>query len=434
MLLIYLSKKSTRSDYVFDLIFRHDLGIPYRITTDVDEFESHQEEKMNYSDSTKSNALFIKPSTLLFENNITTHGIKMVEKHQTKVFFANEDDDLGFDIFSAVFYMVSRYEEYLPFIADEFGRFTASDSLAFKNDFLQKPVVDIWINIFKNLLLEKFPSLKIKSGEFDAIFTYDIDVAYKFKGRGLARVIGGSLKDLALFKFKNILNRSKTLLKRQEDPWDVYDGLKESIVKNRLNAIFFFLLSDRTKHDHNLDCKIPLMKSLIKNVSAYSEIGIHPSFYSSDIPEKISLEKERLEDLLGEKIIKSRQHFLRFRLSETCNALLAAGITEDYSMGYPDVPGFRMGTSKPFYFYDLKNEKMTDLKIFPVTSMDATFVYYSKKSPEKALVEILDLLKEIKKVDGVFIPIFHNDHLGENKKWKLVHEKVVMQVKSYLKK
>lgn len=434
MLLIYFLEKSTRCNYVFDLIFKHQLGMPYRCTVNVDEFESHPGEKINYSKSRGANGFFIKSSPLLFENNITTQEIEIVEKHQTKVFFANEDDDLGFDIFSAVFYMVSRYEEYLPFAPDEFGRFRASNSLAFQNHFLQKPVVDIWINSFRDLLMEKFPSLKIKPPEFDAVFTYDIDVAYKFKGRNPGRVIGGSLKDLAKFKFRNIINRTSTLLKRQKDPWDVYDGLKESIFKNKLNSIFFFLLADKTKHDRNLDYKSPMMKSLIAEITTYSGTGIHPSFYSSDFPEKISVEKARLEDLSGEKIIKSRQHFLRFYLPETYNALLAAGVTEDYSMGFPVASGFRAGTCKPFYFYDLKNEKMTELKIFPVTCMDATFVYYSKKSPEKALVEILGLMKEIKKVGGIFIPIFHNDHLGDNQKWQMVHDKIIMQVKSYLNK
>jgi hypothetical protein len=65
---------------------------------------------------------------------------------------------------------------------------------------------------------------------------------------------------------------------------------------------------------------------------------------------------------------------------------LEAGITEEYSMAFPEAPGFRAGTCKPFYFYDLKNEKVTDLKIFPVTCMDATFVYYLKQSPEKSFM------------------------------------------------
>ena len=434
MLLIYLSKNSARCYYVFDLIFKYELGILYRVTTDISEFERHSEEKISYADWRNGDSFFIKASSLLFETGIRKQEIEIVEKHETNVFFANEEDDLGFDIFSAVFYMVSRYEEYLTFSPDEFGRFKASDSLAFQYKFLQKPVVNIWINIFKELLLKKFPSLKIKSQTFDAIFTYDIDVAYKFKGRSLGRVIGASLKDLATFRFRNIIHRKMVLLKFKKDPWDVYDDLREKISKNNLQSIFFFLLADKTEYDRNLGYKSSSMKSLIKGIDAYSKVGIHPSFYSSDFPEKVSVEKKRLESMTGQKILKSRQHFLRFRLSDTYNSLLEAGITEDYSMAFPEAPGFRAGTCKPFYFYDLKNEEVTDLKIFPVTCMDATFVYYLKQSPEKSLMEILNLLKEIKKVNGVFIPIFHNDHLSDNRKWKMVHDKIIMQVKSYFKK
>jgi hypothetical protein len=226
-------------------------------------------------------------------------------------------------------------------------------------------------------------------------------------------------------------------LKIQKDPWDVYDNLKETIIKNSLEAVFFFLVADKTKHDRNLSYKNSLMKSLIQKIESFSKIGIHPSFTTSDFPEKISTEKERLENLSGEKIIKSRQHYLKFKLPDTYNSLLSAGIKEDYSMGFPEVSGFRAGTCKPFYVYDLKNEKITDLKILPVTCMDATFIYYSKKSPEKSLLEILNLLKETKKVEGTFIPIFHNEYLGknrDNKKWRMVHDKTIMQINAYLKK
>jgi hypothetical protein len=437
MLLIYLPQISTRATYVFDLIFNQDLGIEYRATTDIKAFEQHSAEKINYSNSPKEEGVFIKPSPLLFEDGIKKQKIKVVEKYQTKILFPNDEDDLGFDIFSAVFYMVSRYEEYLPFIPDKFGRFKAADSLAFQNNFLQKPIVNIWINILKNVLQEKFPSLKTKSSEFNAILTYDIDVAYKYRGRSPGRIIGASLKDLSTFKIKNIIDRKKTLLKIQKDPWDVYDNLKETIIKNSLEAVFFFLVADKTKHDRNLSYKNSLMKSLIQKIESFSKIGIHPSFTTSDFPEKISTEKERLENLSGEKIIKSRQHYLKFKLPDTYNSLLSAGIKEDYSMGFPEVSGFRAGTCKPFYVYDLKNEKITDLKILPVTCMDATFIYYSKKSPEKSLLEILNLLKETKKVEGTFIPIFHNEYLGknrDNKKWRMVHDKTIMQINAYLKK
>ncbi|HEY5392560.1 MAG TPA: polysaccharide deacetylase family protein [Hanamia sp.] len=437
MLLIYLPHFSERCDYVFKLIFNQQLGIEYAVTNDINNIQNYSEEKINYSSAKISNELFIKSAPLFFEKEIKKQGIIIGQKDQTLVLFPNEEDDVGFDLFSSVFYLVSRYEEYLPFEPDKFGRFKATNSLAFQNNFLQIPIVDIWINIFKDQLEKKFPSLAIKSTTFNAIFTFDIDVAYRFKGRSFGRNLGSLTKDIFKLKTNNIKKRFRVFSKKEKDPWDVYEALEKKIIKNNFPSIFFFLLADKSNYDRNLDPQNPIMKSLINKVKSFSDIGIHPSFYSSDEPGKILIEKERLVNLSGKQITKSRQHFLRFIFPSTYNELLNAGIFEDYSMAYPETPGFRAGTSKPFYFYDIKNEKATSLKVFPVTCMDATFIHYLQKSPEKSLVEILNLLKEIKKVNGTFIPIFHNDNLGEKgeaKKWKSVHDSLVIQVRSYLKK
>ena len=437
MLLIYLPHFSERCDYVFKLIFNQQLGIEYTVTDDITVFQNYRDEKINYSSAKINNEFFIKSATLLFEKEIKKQEIIIGQKDQTLVLFPNQEDDLGFDIFSSAFYLVSRYEEYLPFDPDKFGRFKATNSLAFQNNFLQIPIVDIWINIFKDQLQNKFPSLLIKSTTFNAIFTYDIDIAYRFKGRSFGRTIGSLTKDIFKLKINNIKKRLRVFSKKEKDPWDVYAELEKKILKNNFPSIFFFLLADKSKYDRNLDPQNPIMKSLITKIKSFSDIGIHPSFYSSDHPQKILIEKGRLENLSGKQITKSRQHFLRFTFPSTYNELLNAGIVEDYSMAYPETPGFRAGTCNPLYFYDLKNEKATNLKIFPVTCMDATFIHYLQKSPEKSLMEILNLLKEIKKINGTFIPIFHNDNLGEKgeaKKWKSVHDNLVMQTRSYLKK
>ena len=433
MLLIYLHEYSTRSHYVFDLIFKEELGIAFQITSNVKEFEAYSDEKINYSDARISNWFFIRASSLLFEKEIKKQEIIVAEKNDTKVLFPNEGDDLGFDIFSSVFYLLSRYEEYLPFKADKFGRFKASDTLAFQNDFLQKPMVNIWIEIFKKALKNKFVQLEFKSTAFTTIVTYDIDVAYKYKGRSFGRTLGSAVKDVIGFSVQNFKKRIQTLLQSKKDPWDVYDELQKMIDQNELSSVFFFLLADKSEHDRNLNYQNPVIKKLVNQIKTFSEIGIHPSFHTSSFPEKILIEKERLEKLSTEKINKSRQHYLKFKLPDTFNALLQSGITEDYSMGFPEVPGFRAGTCKPFYFYDLKKEKKSPIKIFPVTCMDATFIYYLEKSPEKSFMEMLNLLKEVKKVNGTFIPIFHNDILGGNEKWKSVHDKMIQQIKSYLK-
>ena len=430
MLLIYTPKNSERCQYILELIFKHELGIEYRVVTDYEQFNVHHEEKINYSNSRLPDSFFINASSLLFEKNIHQQNIIVTRKGQTKILFANEDCDLGFDIFSSVFYMVSRYEEYLPFTPDSHGRFKASDSLAFKHNFLQQPVVNIWINLLKNNLQQRFPSLKIKPSLFHAVVTYDIDVAYKFKGRDTFRTLGSTTKDILKLKFKNIYQRFATLLNFQKDPWDVYNYLRETALIAKLKPIFFFLVADKSTNDRNLDYKNPHVKSLIKNVMEFSEIGIHPSYTTSEFPEKIAKEKERLEQISGKEITKSRQHYLKFILPHTYRSLIAAGITEDYSMGFSEIAGFRAGTCKPFYFYDLKEEKITHLKIFPIAMMEGSFMK-NKKSPEQSSQEILNLINEVKKVQGTFISIWHNHTVSETseyKKWKRIHDKMIQTI------
>ncbi len=435
MLLIYLPKKSSRCDYIFDLIFLKELEIKHRVTADMTEFKDHAEEKINYSDSRVAGTFFIKASPFLFENEIKKQDIKVAQNHGTKVLFPNENDDLGFDIFSAVFYLVSRYEEYLPFTPDQFGRFKAADSLAFKNGFLHLPVVNIWINIFKNALQNKFPSLQIKPSCFTAILTYDIDVAYKYLGRNFVRTTGSALKDILSFKIKNMRERFDVLRENETDPWAVYIYLTRTILINNLSSIFFFLLADKSRHDRNLNYHNRTMKRLVYDVAKFSEIGIHPSFYSSSFPEKILIEKERLEKISGKRITKSRQHYLKFILPDTYNSLLAAGITEDYSMGFSQTPGFRAGTCKPFYFYDLKKEKATKLKLFPITFMESTVMNNSSNADE-AFQKIAALLEEVKKVNGTFISLWHNHTVSETDEYKdgrNVHEKMIQKLADSLR-
>jgi hypothetical protein len=434
MLLIYLPAVAPRCEYVFELIFREELDIQYQVTTDLEIFEAHEQEKINYSFKRNKQEYYIHASSFLFGNGIKEIEISAEKKFGTTVLFSNDTScDLGFDIFSAVFYMVSRYEEYLPFTPDKYGRFKASDSFAYRNNLLQLPVVNTWINIFRKILVEKFSHLKLKSSSFNYIITYDIDIAYAFKGRSLARLIGSTVKDILALRFKNIFNRIRTVVNIQKDPWDVYDVMQDTIVENKIHSIFFFLLADYSRHDKNISYTHPLIKELITRVSTFSEIGIHPSFKSFVIPEKIQVEKKRLESLSGEKIHRSRQHYLRFSLPGTYNHLADAGIKEDYSMGFSDMPGFRAGTCKPFYFYDLKNERPTGLKLFPVTFMEGTFIDYLKISTGEALEYIFKLIEEVKNAEGTFISIWHNHTLSETnmyKGWRYVHDRMIERILS----
>lgn len=433
MLLIYIPSISPRAKYIFEIIFQEHLGIPYSITCDKNEFEKYPKEKINYSCSRINNSFFIKCSNLLFENNITIQKIPVGEVESHKVLFPQSDCDLGFDIFSASFYMLSRYEEYLPFTPDAFGRFKAIDSLAYQHNFLEIPIIDIWIMLLREKLVEHFPTIQFNpTKHFKALLTYDIDIAYQFKGRNLYRTIGATFKDVLQFNFKNILLRIPVLLKTKKDNWDVYDELQSTIQKTHFSSLFFFLVGKPSKFDRNLNAESSLMKQLIKRIAAFSEIGIHPSFQSNQYEEQLRFEKEKLEQISQQKISKSRQHFLKLQFPKTYSNLIDLGIKEDYTMGFPEMPGFRAGTCHPFYFYNLEKEEKTQLRIFPASCMDATFKYYTKISPEKALAEIKKIIDCIQNVNGHFISIWHNDNLEKtsNKDWRWCYQEMMQYLQT----
>ena len=150
-----------------------------------------------------------------------------------------------------------------------------------------------------------------------------------------------------------------------------------------------------------------------------------------ELKEKETEKQKNVVEEKNKQITKSRQHYLKFKLPDTYNQLAAAGIMQDYSMGFAETPGFRAGTCKPFYFYDLRNERSTLFKVFPITCMEASFLYYSKRKPAESLDIILALINEVKKVDGTFISIWHNNTVSDDgifKEWKWVHNEMIKRV------
>ena len=422
-LLILVSNVSPRVEYIFDFIFKTQMGLAWDVTTSASDFENYNGPKINYTSNRIGEHLFIKEYGLLTETGINSHEINVTENGDTKIFFQQECDT-GFDIFSAAFYLLSRYEEYLPYTTDDYGRFKETSSLAYKNNFLRIPIIDTWVKNLKDILKERFPQLNFKTKRFNAIMTYDIDVAYKYKGRGFFR-IAGSLVKHGLKDPGSLKDRMATLRGKIKDPWDVYDNLKDLLKKYELPSIFFFLVGNRSKHDHNLFYKNAEMQNLVKKIQSFSEVGIHPSYNTSLNNDLIDSEKNRLEYLTKVSVTKSRQHYLKFSLPNTFSELSHLGIKEDYSMAYAESSGFRAGTSFPYFFYDLNNEKVVSLKMFPSVCMEVTFKDFLNASPEDFLKECKYLADEVNKVNGTFISIWHNNTLGNDNSqsgWLDAHE------------
>jgi hypothetical protein len=196
--------------------------------------------------------------------------------------------------------------------------------------------------------------------------------------------------------------------------------------------IFFFLVSEYTTYDKNISINNNHFQSLIKGIADYVPVGLHPSYFTMRKELKLKKEKKRLENIINTPITKSRQHYLRVDLPETYQNLVDLEVAEDYSMGYSQQYGFRASTCTPFYFYDMEFEIQTPLKLVPFAVMDVTLKDYLQFSNRKTLATILELAKEVKKVNGTFVTLMHNEtfnKFGRFKNWQLMYEKMVKAIK-----
>ena len=428
--MIYTAEDSPRLRYVAGIIIGDILGLKWDLITDRRKLGKH--DVINYTAENLKDSFRIIPSTILFEKRIEKKEITIEKWRNLPVFFQTASgSDLPFDIFAASFYLISRYEEYLDHVPDEYGRFNASSSLAFRSGFLGIPVVDLWVREFARELLKKFHTLAFKRHDFKAVVTFDADEPFEYLGKGIIRSLGGLLRDLTGNE-RNAGERYKTVTGEKPDPFEVFDYITECIDRSHSDAIFFFPVGDRSKHDHNPSWKNADYRSLILRLARKYRHGIHPSFSASDSLPVMEKEVKRFNSIIDSDEKISRFHYLRLKLPLSYRILIDAGIEEDFSMGYHDEPGFRAGIARPFYFYDIENESTTKLKIIPFQMMDATMIKYKKVDSKASLEIIQGLISEVRKAGGLFATIWHNTTLLDNdegRPWRNVFESMLKEMK-----
>lgn len=393
--------------YICTFIFAEQMRIEYEITIDSERFSLHSGPKLNYSKSRiTTEEFFIQSHELLFETQIKEQVVDCFTTNGNKAFFKTEQSDFSFDVIAAAFYLLSRYEEYLLHEKDMYARYDYENSLAYREGFLNLPLVNIWIQDLGKSLKEKYPALNIQNTVFTFEPTYDIDIAYSYKHKGFFRNIGGFIKDPSMERIKVIIGMAK-------DPFDCYDWLNQLHQQHDLKPIFFFLVAERTsQYDKNINPNKEAMWKLVKRHAKKYKVGLHPSWQSGDDKSLIKKEKELLEAMSDKALNCSRQHFIRFNLPEGYNHLINAGITNDYSMGYGSINGFRASVASVFYWYNLGNDMVTDLRVHPFCFMDANAFYEQRQDPQQTLEELKHYLAICRQVNGTLNIIWHNNFLG----------------------
>lgn len=407
---IYSPKSSAALSFVLDFVFDEFYGCGYEVVSEVNELY-YDGVIINYSEALIENALQIIPNNYLFASDLKDYPqVEFSEWKDIPIFFET-NGTVPFDLFGAVFFLLARVEEYTNLKRDAHNRFSAEFSI-FATDFIQRPVIDEWLVELKKEF-QNGAELTFAERQFKWINTYDIDVAYAYRFRTLKHVFAAAARNILRGDLNSFFTRFKVLLGNKKDPYDTYEFQREVSTKYADETIYFFLLGDRSKYDRNLPYSNVGMKSLIQSSENFARIGIHPSYISGEKQGQLSVEINRLSNIASKEIIASRQHFLRLNIPLAYRNLIESGISQDYSMGYADMPGFRSGTCTPHYFFDLERKSKTTLRIFPLVLMEGSLRDYLGLDQPQAETMIYLLIDRVKAVEGSFISLWHNDSLAD---------------------
>ncbi|MDR1698650.1 MAG: polysaccharide deacetylase family protein [Prevotellaceae bacterium] len=429
MILIYTEKRTPRVEYIFNQILCNILGFKITFTQDLQEAQQASLPVINYSNALMANAIQVKPAGLLTQKGIDGNlKPEVLVGKKRKIMFCTNRETLEFDLFSAGFYLITRYEEYVNREVDKHGRFIAQNSIAFKNQFLVEPLVDQWANDFKEQVLAKFPGTPCNQPEFRFIPVIDIDNTFAFKHKGFIQNTYGLLHDLFKGEYKLVKIRLKTLFRLQEDPFYRFNFMTELHDYYKLTPLYFVLRGGYGTYDRLTIYPSWSEHQKLRKLARTDIVGFLVSYKSAFNLHLIKKEIRKLERIAKKKILLSRFHCARFHLPESYRMLVKLGVQKDFSMGYASVVGFRASTSFPFYFYDLERETVTSLQVHSYVIMDRTLKDVLKLQRREVVGIARTLADRVAKVNGVYMTVFHNEafsKLPEWEKWRDVYRAIL---------
>ena len=334
------------------------------------------------------------------------------------------------DWWSWLFWMTTRLEEY-KFGKDErdvFGRINGRSTLAFQEKWLARPEVE-----FRVIEWAKSCRLFHATSDYQLVPTVDVDSAFAFRHRSIFMTIAATAQDVLKGRWQRFGARVNTLRGAESDAYDTYEWLEQLHEKMGLRAIYFFLLANRGRYDRGLSWKSSGLQVQIQSLQKTADVGIHPGFaaHESSSAEEMKTEIVRLTKITGEKVVRSRQHYLLQQPGTSWRRLESMGLKEDHTLGFADVIGFRSGMSRAFPAYDVINEKTMGLELHPVAAMDATLMRYLCLTQEEAVDQVVRLADATREVGGVFRLLWHNESvsdIGEWKGWRQAYEEMLKRI------
>ncbi|HOW08727.1 MAG TPA: polysaccharide deacetylase family protein [Bacteroidales bacterium] len=326
----------------------------------------------------------------------------------------------GLDVFASSFFMLTRWEEIVNEIRDSHGRFPGSESTAFKNNFLLRPVVNEYVEMLWEMLKKLGYNGIRKSRKFEVVFTHDIDIL--IYNRSIKTILGD------IFRRKNVhaaFENIKYLF--YPNPYNTFDLLMTKSEKLEVKSHFYLMSSSGNSiYDSNSYLNSKLFRHSVDEIKKRGHIlGFHPGYDTFDNPCKWRDEKDLLENAIQQKVLEGRQHYLRIDLTKTLSIWEENNMEIDSTLGYADKEGFRCGTGDVFHLFDIKGRRILKLKERPLIVMDGTLRQYQEYPLDK-VSDVLNYYISIGKKFGSLITLlFHNSSFyGDWKGYDIVYEKI----------
>ena len=336
---------------------------------------------------------------------------------------------LHYDIIGLTYWMLARCEEVDPPLAllDNHQRFPATASHSFRHGYLERPIVDEWIGILRQVIARLWPRLPLVKPLFQVVVSHDVDApsAYAFgRKRNLARAMAADLlkrRDLAkAVSAPWIRLKSKHHL-HPRDPFNTFDWLMDTSEAAGIRSAFYFICGRTNPSlDAQYEPEHPAIRHLMRRIHQRGhEIGLHPSYDTCSHPERIAREGQRLQRICKEEGIEQsqwggRMHYLRWRWPTTAYGWEKAGFSYDSTLGYADRPGFRCGTCHPYPMFDPVAQRPLRLIQRPLIAMECSVISsrYLGLGYGKEAFALFQLLKgRCHAVEGQFTLLWHNSHL-----------------------
>ena len=330
---------------------------------------------------------------------------------------------INHDLPGFFFWVLTRIEEIGRLDLDTHQRFPAKASHAFRHGYLDRPVVDEWMDILRQLCCRQWPGLALKEAAFSVVVSHDVDspsrYAYASFPEVLRAVASAIKRERRFLSFLEVPWIRLTARQRYDrrDPFNTFDWLMQQSDRHGLTSAFYFICGTTERsRDARYTLDDPRIRALMRDIAAKGhEIGLHPSYNTFRCPAAIRQEADNLRQTLGqEKIdqagIGGRMHYLRWDQSVTLRALDDAHLVYDTTLGYADHAGFRCGTCHEYDAFDPVGDKALAIRVRPLVAMEVTVMgpQYMGLNSDAALAAFVQLKERCRAAQGNFTLLWHN--------------------------